>query len=314
MLKHGIPTAKSLSFTDVEKSKAYIKSLKPPIVIKADGLAAGKGVTIALNHSEAEKAIVQSMQEKVFQEAGTKVLIEEYLEGQEISVFALCDGKKALAFIPSQDHKRAYNNDKGPNTGGMGAYLPVPFINNKLMAQIQTQILDRTMQGMEKDGISYRGLLYAGLMVKDNFAKVIEFNVRFGDPETQALLSLLEDDLLQLILEASTGQLERSKINFRKGAAIAVVLAAHGYPGAYKKNILLKNLDNNISDIALLHANTVSLEGNIFSAGGRVLNVVANASSLKEARQRAYDYLKEYIKEYPTDTLFYRNDIGAKAL
>lgn len=309
MQKYKIPTAQAQSFTDLKKASAYVETLKAPLVIKADGLAAGKGVTVALDHKEARKALEQAMREAIFGAAGSKVLVEEYLEGQEISVFALCDGRRALPCLASQDHKRAYEGDQGPNTGGMGAYLPVPFVNDKLMAQIQTQILDRALAGMQSEGHPFRGLLYAGLMVKDNQAQVIEFNVRFGDPETQALLPLLNEDLLDLLYQAAGASLSPRYLNFHTGAAIVVVLAAKGYPGSYIKNILLKNLDTSEEDINLLHAGTFRQAGQLLSKGGRVLNVAALGSSLAEARKKAYSF----IESHPMEGLFYRKDIGAKS-
>ena len=318
MQKYKIPTARAKSFTELGKALAYIEGLAPPlpIVVKADGLAAGKGVSVALDHKEAREALERSLSQGFFGAAGSKVLIEEYLEGQEISVFALCDGQRALPFLPSQDHKRAYDKDMGPNTGGMGAYAPVPFVNDHLMAQIQTEILDRTMEGMQSEGEPFRGLLYAGLMVKNNKAKVIEFNVRFGDPETQALLPLLDEDLLELLQQAATGRLRPRSLSFRKAFAIVVVLAAKGYPGDHMKNIPLKNVDSSEEDINLLHAGTSFEGGQLLSKGGRVLNVAALASSLAEARAKVYGFLEGAVKRQALslDSLFYRRDIGSKAL
>ena len=312
MQKYKIPTAQAQSFTDLQRAQAHIETLKTPLVIKVDGLAAGKGVTVALDHRQAKLALNQAMREAIFGKAGSKVLIEDYLEGQEISVFAFCDGRRALAFLASQDHKRAYDGDQGPNTGGMGAYAPVPFVNDSLMAQIQTQILDRTLVGMQNEGHPFRGLLYAGLMVKNNQAQVVEFNVRFGDPETQALLPLLNEDLLDLLYQAAADTLIPRFLNFHKGSALVVVLAAKGYPSTYTKNIPLKDLDTSEEDISLLHAGTVRREGQVLSSGGRVLNVVAWASSPKEARAKAYHFLES---RFPTmEDLFYRKDIGAKVL
>ena len=198
---------------------------------------------------------------------------------------------------------------KGPNTGGMGAYLPVPLVNDQLMAQIQTDILDRVIAGMQAEGYSYRGLLYAGLMVANGKAKVVEFNARFGDPETQALLPLLDEDLLPLLYQAATGNLRNKALRFHESASIVVVLAAEGYPGAYEKNIILKNLDSNNSDIMLRHAQTYRHKDGLFSSGGRVLNIVACGPSLREASARAYDFLGNN----PMPGLFYRKDIGMKA-
>ena len=309
MQKYNIPTAQARSFTDFDEACSYLQDLKPPVVVKVDGLAAGKGVTVANDHSDAKKALQAALCDGAYGKAGQKVLIEDFLQGEEISVFALCDGKRAIPFLPAQDYKRAYDNDQGPNTGGMGAYLPVPIVNDALVAQIQTQILDRVIHGMQAEGHSYRGLLYAGLMVHENYAKVVEFNVRFGDPETQALLMLLENDLLPLLQQAATQDLEPRFLHFRQEAAIVVVLAALGYPSPnYKKKIPLKNIDIHAEDVKLLHAQTCREEGKLFSAGGRVLNVVATGSTVADARNKVYGFLEKLTLE----DLFYRKDIGVR--
>ncbi len=310
MQKYNIPTAQARVFTDFDQAWAYVQRLELPLVIKADGLAAGKGVCVCPDHVCAKKALQLAMKEEVFGKAGKKVLIEEFLEGDEISVFALCDGHRALPFLPAQDHKRAYDNDKGPNTGGMGAYLPVPLVNDQLMAQIQTEILDQVIIGMQTEGLAYKGLLYAGLMVHDGRAKVVEFNVRFGDPETQAILPLLNEDLLALLYDAATGNLHPQALRFHKEAAIVIVLAAEGYPAdSYKKDIPLKNLDLGKGDIMLRHAQTRWHANRLVSSGGRVLNVVARGPRVKEAAAKAYHFLEKN----PIDNLFYRKDIGLKA-
>ncbi len=323
MKKYNIPTAKSQTFTDYQEASQHVqnhyqKNLKektkaPPIVIKADGLAAGKGVTVASSWTEAEEAIEKAMKKGVFGKAGHTVLIEDFLLGQEISVFSFCDGERALPLLAVQDHKRAYDGDNGPNTGGMGAYLPVPIVTDALMEQIQTQILEPVMNGMKKEGSPYRGLLYAGLMVHNQYAKVVEFNVRFGDPETQALLALLEDDLLELLWQSAKGKLVPSSVQFRKGAAIVIVLAADGYPGShYQKEIPLFDIivDGGESDITLFHAGTTRKHGGLVSSGGRVFNLVATGKDLMEAREKAYTFMKRYS----LSGLFYRKDIGMRAI
>ena len=308
MQKYNIPTGQARTFTEFQDAWDYAKNQNPPIVIKADGLAAGKGVTIAMDHKQAKDALTNAMQKEIFGSAGRKILIEDFLPGQEVSVFCLCDGSRALPLLPAQDHKRVYDNDEGPNTGGMGACLPIPFVNDALMKQIQTQILDRAVKGMEMEGCPYRGLLYAGLMVHNHHAKVVEFNVRFGDPETQAVLMLLEEDLLELLFSAATGSLPLRPLHFRKGAAIAVVLAAEGYPGTYKKDIPLQNLDAEKNGITLLHAGTYRKGNGIFSSGGRVLNLAASGDSIEEARRKVY----QFLEKNSMDSLFYRKDIGIK--
>ncbi len=311
MVRHGIPTARAETFTEVRPALEFMHTMEPPIVIKADGLAAGKGVTVAPNYAEAEKALRDCLEGGVFGDAGRRVLIEEFMDGEEASVFAICDGERAVPFLASQDHKRAHDGDQGPNTGGMGAYLPVPFVDASLMQQVQTEILDRAVAGMKADGHPYRGLLYAGLMVKDGRARTVEFNVRFGDPETQALLRLLHEDLLDLATLSATGSLPDRPLRFHTGAAVIVVLAAGGYPGTYKKDILLKNVDMGEGDIILFHAGTRRTEDHrILSTGGRILGVTAVAPNLAAARDAAYNR----IKNIEADGTFYRQDIGEKAL
>ena len=310
MQKYNIPTAQAQVFTEYNEAWNFVKKLKPPIVIKADALAAGKGVSVCEQHSEAKEALEKIMVQKVLGEGKEKVLVEKYMEGQEISVFALCDGEKALPFIASQDHKRAYDKDQGPNTGGMGAYLPVPFVNRELQNQIQEEILNPTLKGMKDEGHPYRGLLYAGLMVKENQARVVEFNIRFGDPETQALLPLLKEDLLPLLYQSAKGNLEKNSLEFHKKASICVVLAAKGYPGDYQKNILLKNLDTDFRDIMIFHAGTKLIDAKLYSSGGRVLNIVGQAKNLNLAQEKVYSFLEKY----PFECLFYRKDIGVKTL
>ncbi|MCB1317650.1 MAG: phosphoribosylamine--glycine ligase, partial [Leptospiraceae bacterium] len=300
--------------TDFSAALKYIQSLEPPIVIKTDGLAAGKGVVVAPDLSAAEEGLRDRMERGIFGTAGQKVIIEEFMDGEETSIFALCDGTRAIPFMASQDHKRAFDGDQGPNTGGMGAYLPVPFVNADLMKQVQTEVLDRAMAGMRSEGHPYRGLLYAGLMVKGGRARVVEFNVRFGDPETQALLPLLADsvDLLDLLYKCAVGQLPaNARLEFRPGASLVVVVAAEGYPGSYRKEIPLKNIDTAQSDIIFFHAGTRrTSDGSIFSTGGRILGVTALGDDLRAARLKVYETL-EKIK---TPGVFYRQDIGEKAL
>lgn len=310
MDRHGIPTARSKTFTELEPALEYLNAMQAPIVIKADGLAAGKGVAVCSDLASAEEALRDRLERDVFGSAGHTVLIEEFMAGEETSVFAICDGERAVPFLASQDHKRAYDGDQGPNTGGMGAYLPVPFVDEKLMQQVQTEVLDRAMAGMQADGSPYRGLLYAGLMVKDGNARVVEFNVRFGDPETQALMRLLDEDLLELMAAAASGSLPDRPLRIRPGAALVVVVAAEGYPGSYKKDIALKNIDNDEGDIIFFHAGTRRAGDQLLSTGGRVLGVTATGPDLRAARKAVYDRLKNI----EADGVFYRQDIGEKAL
>lgn len=310
MQRHGIPTAASRSFMDLQSALAYLDELQAPYVIKADGLAAGKGVVVAENRREAEIAIRDRMERRIFGSAGDRILIEEFMEGEEASVFALCDGEHALAMQACQDHKRAFDGDRGPNTGGMGAYTPTPFVCPELMQQVQTEVLDRAVAGMKADGTPYRGLLYAGLMIKDGRARVVEFNVRFGDPETQALMRVLDEDLAELALQAASGHLPDRPLRFLPGAALVVVVAAEGYPDQYQKDIELKGIDNLSGDIITFHAGTRREGSRLLSAGGRILGVTAIGPDLVAARNQVYAMLKSIRAE----GVFYRKDIGEKAL
>lgn len=311
MDRHGIPTAQSRTFTELAPALAYLHGLTAPVVIKADGLAAGKGVVVAEDLATAEEALRDRLERNVFGSAGHTVLIEEFMAGEEASVFAICDGERAVPFLASQDHKRAYDGDQGPNTGGMGAYLPVPFMNDPaLVRQVQTEVLDRAMAGMRADGSPYRGLLYAGLMVKNGRARVVEFNVRFGDPETQALMRLLDEDLLEWMTLSASGRLPERPLRMKPGAALVVVVAAEGYPGVYKKDVDLKNIDSDEGDIIFFHAGTRRAGDRILSTGGRVLGVTAIGPDLGAARTAVYSRLKNI----EADGVFYRKDIGEKAL
>ena len=311
MAKYNIPTAAYRTFTDYAQARAYLDELQPPYVIKTDGLAAGKGVAVAPDLEQAEIALKERMLDAKFGKGGQTVVIEEFMPGEEASVFAICDGERAIPLLASQDHKRAFDGDQGPNTGGMGAYLPVKFMTPELMQQVQSEVLDRAMAGMQAEGHPYRGLLYAGLMVHAGQVRVVEFNVRFGDPETQALMRLIDEDLLDLLYKAATGNLPAgSSIKHLDQAALIVVLAAEGYPGSYKKDIPLKNIDSSQGDIIFFHAGTRRDGDRLLSSGGRVLGVTATGSTLSEARKKVYDQLEKYAVE----GLFYRKDIGEKGL
>ena len=311
MERHGIPTAASRVFEGINPALEYLEGLEPPIVIKADGLAQGKGVVVALDRHEAEQALRDRLERDRFGAAGRRVVVEEFLPGEEASVFAICDGARALPMLASQDHKRAFDGDQGPNTGGMGAYLPVPMMDASVMRTVQEQVLDRAVAGMQADGHEYRGLLYAGLMIHQGRVRVVEFNVRFGDPETQALLPLLNEDLAELAKTAASGRFQADRsLNFHPGAALVIVLAAEGYPGSYKKGIELKNIDSTESDIIFFHAVTRREGGRILSTGGRILGLTALGSGLRPARERAYARLEKVV----APGTFYRRDIGVKAL
>jgi len=306
MEQYGIPTAKAKTFIDVEQAVAYAKTRSLPVVVKADGLAAGKGVTVAVSHTEAEEAIRDCLERNRFGESGSKVVIEDFLKGVEASVFALCDGERALPFIAAKDHKRAFDGDEGPNTGGMGAFAPVDFMTDDVMERVQNDILDRVIAGMNHRGTPYRGLLYAGLMIDNGIPSVVEFNVRFGDPETQPLLLLLDEDLLELSVQAATGRLPNRKLKFKNGAALTIVLAAEGYPGDYSKNILLKEIDSYRGDAIIFHAGTKRDGEVLVSNGGRILNFTASGETLSMAREKAY----AAIQAIRIPQTFYRSDIA----
>lgn len=305
MEKYKIPTAKARSFDRVDEALRYLESRDYPIVIKADGLAAGKGVTVAMDHTTAVRAIKESLEENRFGESGNRVLIEDFLKGKEASVFALCDGQRAIPFVPARDYKRAGDNDSGPNTGGMGAFAPVPEIKPSLLEKVQTEVLNRVMEGMQQEGHPYRGLLYAGLMIDDEKVNVVEFNVRFGDPETQPLMLLLDEDLLDLMDKSAKGNLPHRPLNFHTGSAMVVVLAAEGYPDSYQKGIPLKTKTSR-PDVTIFHAGTTNKDGSIVSTGGRILGVTGRQETLEKARKEIYAALEEIQVE----GTFFRTDIA----
>lgn len=306
MERHGLPSARYSEFTDFDAALAGLDSFGPPYVIKADGLAAGKGVTVTSDREHAVRALKAALVDGVFGSSGAKVLLEEFLPGREASVFAICDGEKALAFQPARDYKRVFDNNEGPNTGGMGAVTPVEYVTEGVMQQIQSEVLDRAVQGFKKDGIPYRGLLYAGLMIHEGKARIVEFNCRFGDPETQALLPLLEDDIAQLLFEAATGHLKKSSLRFRNAVGMTVVLAARGYPGDYEKGIDLSVLEEPfVEGVQCFHAGT-ERNGALRSTGGRIANITGTGVSIEDARNRIYSQLKSR----PIAGTFFRSDIG----
>ena len=309
----SIPTAKYRRFKDVEQAKAYVRQEGAPIVIKADGLAAGKGVTVAKSLNEALDAIDEAMVSAVFGNAGNEIVVEEFMQGEELSFFALCDGEKAIPFAAAQDHKAAFDGDQGPNTGGMGAYAPVAFLTKAVEDRIMRDIINPTIAAMAEKNIPFAGMLFAGLMMTDEGPKLIEFNVRFGDPETEAILPRLKSDLLSLLLAAAKGRLGDSKVELSQDASLCVVMAAKGYPGSFKKGSLISGLDETktISNTAIFHAATlVDEKGDLRSAGGRVLVVTGWGSTLKDAQDRAY----EAVGKIEWKDGFCRRDIGWRAL
>ncbi|MBE6073433.1 MAG: phosphoribosylamine--glycine ligase [Selenomonas ruminantium] len=311
MKKYNIPTAKYEVFTDADAARAYIEQEGAPIVIKADGLAAGKGVIVAMTKEEALAAVADIMEDQEFGAAGSRVVIEEFMEGEEASLLCFTDGRTICPMISSQDHKRAYDGDKGPNTGGMGTYAPAPVMTKAMVDKAYETILVPTIKAMAQEGRVYKGCLYAGLMITADGPKVVEFNARFGDPETQVVLPLLESDLADIMLACADGTLAAQDIKWSDGAAVCVVMASGGYPKAYKKGFAIKGLTAaKEAGCEVFHAGTAEKDGEIVTSGGRVLGVVAKASSVKEAVENAYDG----VKKISFDGAFYRKDIAHRAL
>ena len=311
--KHGIPTAEYGRFVDPGSAKSFVREAGAPIVVKADGLAAGKGVTVATTLSEAEAAIDAIMVEKRFGAAGDSLVIEELLEGEEASFFALVDGQSALALASAQDHKRVGEGETGPNTGGMGAYSPAPVMTPEMEARVMDEIIGPTVAAMKAEGQPYKGVLYAGLMITESGPQLIEFNVRFGDPENQVLMPRLMSDLLPALLASADGVLANLDLRWHEAAAMTVVMAAQGYPGAYEKGSQIRGLEaaEALDGVVVFHAGTTAgPDGAVLANGGRVLNVTASAPSIAEARERAYAAVD--LIDWPEG--FCRPDIGWRAL
>ncbi|RVW23347.1 Phosphoribosylamine--glycine ligase, chloroplastic [Vitis vinifera] len=312
--KYGIPTAKYQTFTDPAAAKQYIQEQGAPIVIKADGLAAGKGVIVAMTLDEAYEAVDSMLVKGAFGSAGSQVIVEEFLEGEEASFFALVDGENAIPLESAQDHKRVGDGDTGPNTGGMGAYSPAPIITEELQSLVMKSIIIPTVKGMAAEGCRFVGVLYAGLMIekKSGLPKLIEYNVRFGDPECQVLMIRLESDLAQVLLAACKGELSGVSLNWSPGSAMVVVMASKGYPGSYEKGTVISNLDEAelvAPSVKVFHAGTnLDSDGNFIAVGGRVLGVTAKGKNLEEAQERAYRAVEEI--NWPGG--FYRRDIGGE--
>jgi phosphoribosylamine--glycine ligase len=289
-LSLGIPTARSETFTDAGEAERRLDEMGPPYVVKADGLAAGKGVTVAETREEAALALRAALVEKAFGSAGERVLIEEFLDGREVSALALTDGEAVIPLAPAQDFKRVGDRDTGPNTGGMGAYSPVTFVDEATWTSIAEAVLEPAIRGLRERGVRYRGVLYAGLMLTEDGPKVLEFNCRFGDPETQAILPRLDTDLAELLDATARGRLGDHKVSWSPEACVTVVLASGGYPGPYETGVPIEGLDRaaEVEGAAVFHAGTVRRDGRVVTAGGRVLTVSALGKGLAEARDRAY--------------------------
>ena len=311
LARHNIPTAAYQNFTDIDKAVSYIKEQGAPIVIKADGLAAGKGVIVAMTEDEAIAAVKDMLAGNAFGEAGHRVVIEEFLEGEEASFIVMVDGKNILPMATSQDHKRVGEGDTGPNTGGMGAYSPAPVVTAQVHDRIMAEVIEPTVKGMADEGNPYVGFLYAGLMITaDGTPKVIEYNCRFGDPETQPIMMRMKSDLVALCNAALDGTPDSCTTDWDERASMGVVLAAGGYPGSYGKGDVITGIPAETADSKVFHAGTAEKDGQVVTSGGRVLCAVGLGNSVSEAQQKAY----EVVKQIHWDGVFYRNDIGYRAI
>lgn len=311
LARHDIPTAAYQTFEQIEPAIAYVEKMGAPIVVKADGLAAGKGVIVAMTEAEAIAAIEDMLAGNAFGEAGSRVVIEEFLSGEEASFIVMVDGKNVLPFATSQDHKRAYDNDEGPNTGGMGAYSPAPVVTDEVYQRIMDEVIYPTVEGMAKEGHPYKGFLYAGLMINEQGApKVIEYNCRFGDPETQPIMLRLQSNLVDLCLSACKGELDQQDIAFDPRPAVGVVLAAGGYPGNYGKGDEITGIPAATETAKTFHAGTALTDGKVVTAGGRVLCATAMGATVTEAQQEAY----KAVKQINWQGVEFRTDIAYRAI
>lgn len=307
MQKYGIPCAESVSFTDFSKAKDYIQQKGAPLVVKADGLAAGKGVTVAATTEEALQALYDIMEARVFGSAGDKVIIEEMLAGKEMSAFAISDGKTTVPMVPACDYKRVFDGDKGLNTGGMGSYSPPYFYNPALENTVNEKIINPAVKALAKEGRKYTGVFYAGLMISAHEPKTLEFNARFGDPECQVTIPRLKTDLLDVLLAAADGKLDEVKVERSDDACVGVVMASGGYPGSYRTGYPITGLDKVDKDIMVFHAGTKNgADGQVLTSGGRVLTVAALGKTIKEAREKVY----ANISRISFKDCHYRQDIA----
>ena len=319
MAKYKVPTANFKVFDSPDAAKKYIESLGAPCVVKADGLAAGKGVVVAKTVDEAKAAVTSMMQDKVFGDAGKKIIIEECLVGQEASILVITDAKEVVALASAQDHKRIFDYDQGANTGGMGAYSPAPIVTADILKEVMDKIIYRVIDGAAKEGIDYRGVLYAGIMLTKEGPQALEFNVRFGDPETQVILPRLKSDLVEVMLATSLGKLSKiGALEWDRRACVCVVLAAKGYPGNYEKGKEISGLDEagEMKDVVIFHAGTCeranarTCERTIVTNGGRVLGVTGLGPTIKEAINKTY----QAVEKIKFEGMHYRRDIGARAI
>jgi phosphoribosylamine--glycine ligase len=307
MERHAIPTAKYQSFTDAAAAHAYVDANGAPIVIKADGLAAGKGVVVAMTLTEAHQAVDHMLSDNRFGDAGARIVIEEFLAGEEASFIVMVDGKNVLPLATSQDHKRLKDNDQGPNTGGMGAYSPAPIVTPAMHARVMREIINPTIQGMAKDGIQYTGFLYAGLMIDaQGNPKTLEFNCRMGDPETQPIMARLKSDLVTVVEHAVNGTLDTVELEWDRRTAVGVVMAAEGYPDSPRKGDVISGIPAETPESVTFHAGTAVADGKLVTSGGRVLCVVGLGDNVKMAQKQAY----EAVEKIHFDGAQYRRDIG----
>ncbi len=311
MGRRGVPTASFRIFDDIQKAEEHIKSVGAPIVVKADGLAAGKGVIVAKTEEEALQAAKAMLEDKTFGAAGHKIIVEECLEGEEASVMVLSDGTNIIPLESSQDHKRAYDGDKGPNTGGMGAYSPAPVVTEEVFKRIKEEVLQPIVDGLREEGMPYKGLLYAGIMMTDEGPKVLEFNVRFGDPEAQVILPRLKSDFVDLLEATADGDLSGVTPEWESNVCACVVLASKGYPGEYEKGLEIKGTEEAEKEgVIVFNAGTKMSDGQLVTSGGRVLNVVGKGRDIKEAMDNIY----KGIEKISFDGMHYRKDIGYRAI
>jgi phosphoribosylamine--glycine ligase len=311
MHKYGIPTARYEVVPNLQKGSYLLSHWKGPCVVKADGLAAGKGVKVCNDESEAKEFLFEVMEKEIFGSAGSTVVLEECLVGEEATIMAFCDGKTLVPMPASQDHKRLLDNDEGPNTGGMGAYAPAPLITPALMKRIESEIFQPFMKGIAGEGFDYRGIIYFGLMITPSGPQVLEFNVRFGDPETQVILPLLESDLSEILLAVAEKRLSEVKVRWKKKSTVCIVLASSGYPGNYPKGKVISGLKGRQNTVLkVFHAGTEQRNMEVVTSGGRVLGITSVADSLEAAREKAY----KVVDEITYEGKIYRKDIGAKAL
>lgn len=311
MKKYGIPTAAFDTFTDVEKAKAFVDEIGVPCVVKADGLAAGKGVIICMTREEADKAIEDMLTDHAFGDASATIVIEEYMVGPEVSVLAFADGKTVLPMVSAQDHKRIFDGDKGPNTGGMGAYSPAPVYTEALSTEVNKTIIEPTIAAMAAEGTPFTGILYTGLMLTEKGPRVLEYNVRFGDPETQPIMVRMKSDIVELFQACVDGKLDEATLEWHDEAAVCVIMASGGYPASSEKGVPIHGLDDIAAEEAIVfHSGTAEKDGEIVTNGGRVLGVTAKDATIKGAIDKAY----AAVEKINFDHMQFRRDIGARAL